>query len=906
MSRFRISDLVRAIALATLVSIVAGRLPARGGDVTRPVPDVPKVEYAASTGNEDGIAAAIKSVAASAPSNRVQIDVFEEVADTGNWQFLPSDRHAAYQSDVFVLTQLPRKHNDKAVIVDRRTPLLVHAYARVTIPAGPCEILLRSLNAARLYVDADLIVENPFLVLAGDGHNPVYHLKQSAPGQFSMPGAHTEKTVQFQSDGKPHVFSLLALAGQQKRPDELGELVVAIRHTGDEFELFGVPREATPEAAAARPGDRRFNDDGWIAFLDRDYQRRLEWEQVDRLQHDDDQAYWTRRHEWAARVAEERRANVPDVKQTKLVNNAIDRLIQSRLETENVEPTALLDDVAFLRRVTLDVAGVIPTPEECEQFLADPSDTKRAQLIDRLLDSPRWADNWVGYWEHALAENPGLSKPMLNNSGPFRWFIYDSFADNKPFDRFVTELVLMDGGSRNGGPAGFALATNNDAPFASKAYILAGAFLGVEMKCARCHDAPLHHSKQQDLYSLAAMLGRKPQSVPATSTVPASPERLAKMIVKVSLKPGVPVQPHWPFAELSSETQKDVPAELIRNSADSRETLAWDITNPTNQRFAQSIVNRMWKRYLGHGLIEPVQDWESGTCSHPELLAYLGNALTSSGYDLKHVARLILNSQAYQRSVDGSPMQAKRQSVFASPLRRRMSAEQVADSIMAAVGKAYESEILSMNADGRQTASNYLHLGTPRRAWQFVCTSNERDRSSMTLPKAQAVVDLLMAYGWRQDRQEPIHERVEEATPLTPLLLANGVAVNRAIDLSDNGELVSICLENQSVEQLVERLYVRFLGRKPSERESARYAELLSAGYADRATGAPKALRHFDRSPLSWSTHLDPEANRIGDERQKAAFDGDPPTRRLTGAWRQRVEDMAWVLLNSPEFVFIP
>jgi len=204
----------------------------------------------------------------------------------------------------------------------------------------------------------------------------------------------------------------------------------------------------------------------------------------------------------------------------------------------------VIDDWAFLRRATLDVIGTVPTPEMIREYFSDPAENRRGLLIERLLAHPGWADHWVGYWQDVLAENP-----TLNNTGPFRWWLHESFSDNKPFDRFATELVLMEGSTHYGGPAGFSLATQNDAPMAAKAHILAQAFLGMEMKCARCHDAPYHDFAQKDLFSLAAMLNRKPVSVPATSTIPGDPAALQSLSVKVTLKPGEPVPTEWPFAE---------------------------------------------------------------------------------------------------------------------------------------------------------------------------------------------------------------------------------------------------------------------------------------------------------------------------------------------------------------------
>ena len=156
------------------------------------------------------------------------------------------------------------------------------------------------------------------------------------------------------------------------------------------------------------------------------------------------------------------------------------------------------DDLAFLRRVTLDTVGVVPTLEEITAFQKNPD---RAATIDRLLNDPRWADHWMGYWQDVLAENPNILNPTLNNTGPFRWWIYESLQDNKPLDLFVTELIRMKGSERFGGPAGFAAASQNDVPMAAKGTIVSSAFLGVEMKCARCHDSRLTKARRNNFSS---------------------------------------------------------------------------------------------------------------------------------------------------------------------------------------------------------------------------------------------------------------------------------------------------------------------------------------------------------------------------------------------------------------------
>ena len=250
------------------------------------------------------------------------------------------------------------------------------------------------------------------------------------------------------------------------------------------------------------------------------YQRHLNAERR-QVAGQEETRYWDRRHQIARSILQQRPAiALPAVKDPKSVNHPIDQFINHRLEAAKKSPAKLADDWSFLRRAALDVLGTVPTPEQTKAFFADHSEGRRERSIDRLLEDDGWADHWVGYWQDVLAENPNIVNPTLNNTGPFRWWIHESFLDNKPFDRFATELIRMEGSAYYGGPGGFAMATQNDVPMAAKAHIIGQAFLGLEMKCARCHDAPFHHFQQSDLFQVAAMLNRGPQAVPPSSLIP--------------------------------------------------------------------------------------------------------------------------------------------------------------------------------------------------------------------------------------------------------------------------------------------------------------------------------------------------------------------------------------------------
>ncbi len=563
--------------------------------------------------------------------------------------------------------------------------------------------------------------------------------------------------------------------------------------------------------------------------------------------------------------------------------------------------TDLTDDLTFLRRVTLDTVGMVPSPDEIAAFLADGSPDKRAKAIDHLLADPRRAGHWVGYWQDVLAENPNILNPTLNNTGPFRWWLHEAFTDNKPFDVIVTELVRMRGSERGGGPAGFGVASQNDVPMAEKAVVVSAAFLGVNMKCARCHDAPAHRSTQKELFQLAGLLANKSQTVPKTSSVPLDKIGVGGRapLIKVTLKPGTTVTAGWPFDELLKTTAD--------KKVEARDRLAAWLTDPANERFAQVTVNRVWARLMGRGLVEPIDDWERGTPSHPELLHWLGREFVRSGYDLRHVERLILTSHAYQRAAD--PTRTEPDPYFSAPARRRLAAEQVVDSLFAAAGKPMSVGEINLDVDGGRDLKTSISLGVPKRAWEFASTSNERDRPSLALPRVQAMVDLLSAFGWRASRPDAASTREQSPDVLQPAMLANGTVAVWLTRLTDDHAVTKLALEAESPEAMTESLFQRVLTRRPTPAERTALAEHLTPGFASRVVASPPSPPAAPRERpryVSWSNHLVPDATRIKNELEAEARRGDPPTARLTPEWRARAEDALWALLNAPEFVFTP
>ena len=596
------------------------------------------------------------------------------------------------------------------------------------------------------------------------------------------------------------------------------------------------------------------------------------------------------------------------------------------IRADHLTLTPLADDLTFLRRVYIDTVGVPPSLEEIERVIPGfspsastssdeaPSDglkpantLNRAAVIDQLLADPRWADNWMGYWLDVLAENPNILNPTLNNTGPFRWWLYESLKDNKPMDFFVTELLRMKGSERLGGPAGFATASQNDVPMAAKGTIIGAAFLGVEMKCARCHDSPTGKSLQQDLFEVAAMLGTKEIEVPKTSSVPMDKIHASgrKPLIQVTLQPGTKVQPKWPFAEFCDEAA----VQLAEDPKDTRDALAAMITAPQNERFAQVIANRVWSQFMGRGIVEPVEDWEKGRPTHPELLKWLGRELVRSGYDAKHLARLILNSHAYQRATDLALKQTS--PLYTSPAPRRWQAEQIVDSLFAATGKPFRTEEVCLDIDNTREIQNAIHLGKPHRSWMLASTSNERDRPSLALPRIQAVSDVLAAFGWRGARQDPVSKRDTEPNVLQPAILSNGTLGIWLTRLSDDHGITEFALKEQPLDPFIDRLFLKLLTRHPTAEERELYTKHLAAGYDTRilkletSNSKPQSPRTREKY-VSWSNHVNDEANIVRVEQEKAARRGDPPTEKLDAAWRTRMEDVLWAMLNASEWAFSP
>ena len=227
-------------------------------------------------------------------------------------------------------------------------------------------------------------------------------------------------------------------------------------------------------------------------------------------------------------------------------------------------------------------------------------------------------------------------------------------------------------------------------------------------------------------------------------------------------------------------------------------------------------------------------------------------------------------------------------------------------------GKPFRVEEVNLDVDGRRNLNNSISLGNPTRCWMLASTSNERDRPSLALPRVQAVADVMQAFGWRGARQDALSVRDSAPNALQPAILANGTVSVWITRLSDDHAMTQLALEDQSLAQLLDTLFLRVLTRTPTVHERTRFLQYLQPGYDQRRVKDPpnaSVAGARDRGPkryVSWSNHLDPESTTLKQAEEVAARRGDTPTKRLEPQWRGRLEDVLWALANAPEFVFSP
>lgn len=347
--------------------------------------------------------------------------------------------------------------------------------------------------------------------------------------------------------------------------------------------------------------------------------------------------------------------------------NFVDDAVFANLKEIGVPPSPVCDDSTFLRRVTLDIAGRLPTEEEAKTFFANKSPDKRDQVIDELLRSPDYADFFANKWTAMLKNRRDDASDMVANFAFHAW-VRDSLLSNKPYDQFVRELLAATGQVIGNPPVAWYKRVKEPK---DQIEDVAQLFLGVRMQCAQCHHHPFEKWSQDDYYSLSAFfsqVGRKPSGVRGEDLI----FHKRGMAAAKNIKTGLALKP----AALG-DTVPEIAAD-----EDPRLRLAEWMKSPKNPFFARVLVNRYWKHFFQRGLVEPEDDIrDSNPPSNPELMAALEKHFISSGFDLKELVRTIARSHAYQLSSTPNKDNLGDRQNYSRYYPRRLPAEVMLDSI---------------------------------------------------------------------------------------------------------------------------------------------------------------------------------------------------------------------------------
>ncbi len=359
------------------------------------------------------------------------------------------------------------------------------------------------------------------------------------------------------------------------------------------------------------------------------------------------------------------------------INNQFDRLLFAKQQQLQIVPSELCTDSEFVRRLSLDVLGVLPTADEARAFLADPSPAKRATLIDQVLQRDEYAQYWALKWGDLLQ----VKASKLSSAGvsKFHEWLVRALRDNRPYDQFAAELLTATGSTFENPAANFyRAATDVDACSEAASQI----FLGIRIQCAKCHNHPYERWTQDHYYGLGAFFRR----------VQRRPERDSDELTIWLANAGEVTQPRTGQA-----IQPLVPLDGVVNvpaGTDRRVAFAKWLTGPGNPFFAKAGVNRIWAHVMGRGLVDPVDDFrDSNPASHPELLDWLarefvGHGTSRPAYDQKYILRLILNSRTYQLSSQTNRFNERDGKLFSHAIARPLTAEPLLDAICTVTGVA--------------------------------------------------------------------------------------------------------------------------------------------------------------------------------------------------------------------------
>ncbi len=461
----------------------------------------------------------------------------------------------------------------------------------------------------------------------------------------------------------------------------------------------------------------------------------------------------------------------------------IDRIVDAYYLQNKIVPPQPLDDAAFVRRLYLDVIGVLPAAEELDAFQKDAAADRRARLIARVLGDKRsYAEHWLSFWNDLLRNDYQGTGYIDGGRKQISPWLYNAILENKPYDQFVRELISPTPESEGfiNGIKWRGRVNASQVREVQFAQNVGQVFFGANIKCASCHDSFIDKWKLEDAYGLAAVIADQP------------PE-----IHRCDKPTGKTAAPRFLFPELGDIDAKQPKAKRL-------EQMAVLVTHPDNGRFTRTIVNRLWQRLMGRGIVHPVDVMANKPWSE-DLLDYLAVYLVDQKYDLKKLIEHIVTSQVYQSRHAVLTKEPLGDSyVFHGPEVKRMTAEQFMDAMW------------MITRAGPVKAAAGVTLP------EFA-TSIPQERRFVRASLMNA--DLLMRALGRPNREQVVTTRENQLTTLQALDLANGQILAETLTRG----AANLLKENPkaSSEMLVDLVYSRALGRKPTAEELATAREIV-------------------------------------------------------------------------------
>jgi len=579
------------------------------------------------------------------------------------------------------------------------------------------------------------------------------------------------------------------------------------------------------------------------------------------------------------------RPSEPQVKNANWAKNPLDRFVLQKLEALGLEPAPEEAPGRLLRRLALDLTGLPPTPEDVQAFSADPSDTAYRKLVDRMLGDPAYGEQRARYWLDVAryADTEGYFVDNYRSIWPYREYVIRSFASNKPFDSFTTEQLagdlLPNASIEQRTATGFirsALSTDEPgvvedeyaAMYAKdRVDTLAGAWLGLTIGCAGCHNHKYDPITQKDFYALAAFFRNTTQPVMDGN----HSDPIPSLLVPPSQTPTLITEERagTPFAFVLDRGRYDSPGERVDAAVPAslpqlrsgeprnRLGLAHWLTSPEQPLTARVAVNRFWAELFGVGIVRSANDFGrmGDAPTHPELLDWLAVEFRESHWNVKSLFRLMVTSATYRQAANVTPeklqLDADNRLLSRGP-RFRMDAEMVRDLALAASG-------LLVKTVGGPSVKPYQ----PPNIWDVVSHpwSNTKDyvqdsgdalyrRSMYSFWKRQAPPPALELFN-APTREQSVVQRERTNTPLQALVTLNDVQFIEAARV-----LATHALEQESsTSARLDYLSLRVLSRPLNSDERDVFNELVTAELDNYAgdLAAVDAVVHAGESPPSSS-----------------------------------------------------